>query len=176
MRMRPNVRKLALTAHVTTSVGWLGSVAAFLALTVAGLTGQDAQVVRGVYIAADLTTGLVIVPLAFASLLTGLIQSLGTEWGLIRHYWVLAKLAITVLSTLILLMHTQPIGILAQLARVSTLDSALIGELQIQLVADSAAAVVALLIATGLSVYKPRGLTPYGWRQQRRQAAPRVVA
>jgi hypothetical protein len=173
--MRPHIRKLALTAHVTTSVGWLGSVAAFLALAVAGLTGKDPQVVPAVYIAADLTTGLVIVPLAFAALLTGLIQSLGTEWGLIRHYWVLAKLALTFLSTLILLMHTQPIGALAQIARESTLDSALTGELQTQLVADSAAAVAALLITTGLSVYKPRGLTPYGWRQQRRQATSRVV-
>jgi hypothetical protein len=39
MAMTPRLRKFALTAHVTSSVGWLGAVAAFLALAVAGLTG-----------------------------------------------------------------------------------------------------------------------------------------
>jgi hypothetical protein len=33
---------LALTAHVATSVGWLGAVAALLALAVAGLTDDEA--------------------------------------------------------------------------------------------------------------------------------------
>ena len=37
---------IAITAHITSSVGWLGAVAAFLALAVAGLTSQDVQLVR----------------------------------------------------------------------------------------------------------------------------------
>jgi hypothetical protein len=43
MAMTPRLRKFALTAHVTSSVGWLGAVAAFLALAVAGLTGQNSS-------------------------------------------------------------------------------------------------------------------------------------
>src|SRR5881628_3305955 len=85
MTMAPSLRKFALTAHVTSSVGLLGSIAAFLALAVAGLTSQDAQIVRAAYLAMDLAARFVIVPLAFASLLTGLIQSLGTPWGLFRQ-------------------------------------------------------------------------------------------
>ena len=96
--MTPRLRKFALTAHVVSSVGWLGAVAAFLALAVAGLTSRDAQVVRAAYLAMDLIARLVIVPAALASLLTGFVQSLGTPWGLFRHYWVLAKLLITVLA------------------------------------------------------------------------------
>src|SRR5712691_12989746 len=69
MTMTPSLRKFALTAHVTSSVGLLGSIAAFLALAVAGLTSEGAQVVRAAYLAMDLTTRFVIVPLAFASLL-----------------------------------------------------------------------------------------------------------
>ncbi len=34
--MTPIVRKFALTAHITFSVGWLGAVAGFLALAIAG--------------------------------------------------------------------------------------------------------------------------------------------
>ena len=116
MTMRPRLRKFALTAHVTSSVGWLGAVAGFLALAVAGLTSQDAQMVRAAYLAMDLTTWFVIVPLSLASLLTGLVQSLGTTWGLFRHYWVLAKLLLTILATVALLLHMQPISYMASAA------------------------------------------------------------
>ena len=98
MTMTPGVRKLALTVHIMTSIGWFGAVAGFLALAVAGLTSQDAQVVRGAYLAMDLITWFVIVPFCLASLLTGIVQSLGTPWGLFRHYWVVAKLILIVLS------------------------------------------------------------------------------
>ena len=57
MTMTPRLRKFALTAHVTCSVGWLGAVAGFLALAVAGLTSQDAQMVRAAYLAMELTAG-----------------------------------------------------------------------------------------------------------------------
>jgi hypothetical protein len=35
----------------------------------------------------------------------------------------------------------------------------------------SGLAIVAPLLATVLSVYKPRGLTPYGWRRYRQRSA-----
>src|ERR687891_609408 len=95
MTMAPRFRKFALIAHVTSSVGSLGSVAVFLALAVSGLTSQDAQMVRAAYVAMELSAWYVIVPLVLASLLTGLVQSLGTTWGLFRHFWVLAKLLLT---------------------------------------------------------------------------------
>jgi hypothetical protein len=95
MPMTPRLRKLMLTAHLTSSVGWLGAVAVSFALGVAGLTSQDAQTVRGAYLTLELTGWFVLVPLSLASLLTGLVQSLGTTWGLFRHYWVLFKLLIT---------------------------------------------------------------------------------
>src|SRR5437762_3503112 len=100
--MTPSLRKLVLTAHVTFSVGWLGAVAAFLVLAIAGLTNQDTQIVRSAYLAMELTARFVVVPLAFASLLSGLVQSLGTPWGLVRHYWVLVKLLLTTFATIIL--------------------------------------------------------------------------
>src|SRR5215475_11387909 len=111
--MSTGLRKFALTTHVTSSVGWVGSVAAFLALSIAGLSSPDSQMVRGAYMAMHLTTWYVIVPLCLASLFTGLIESLGTQWGLFRHYWVVIKLLLTVFATLILLVHTQPIDAVA---------------------------------------------------------------
>ena len=81
MMMSPGLRKFALTTHVTSSVGWLGSVAAFVALAIAGISSEDSQIVRAAYLAMHLTTWFVIVPFSFASFLTGLIESLGTPWG-----------------------------------------------------------------------------------------------
>jgi hypothetical protein len=164
MMMTPRLRKLMLTAHVTSSVGWLGAVAAFLALAIAGLTSGDAQTVRAAYLAMELTGWFVIVPLALLSLPIGVLQSLGTEWGLFRHYWVLTKLLITVLATIILLVHMQPISYVAGVAATTTLSRGDLQQLRIQLVADAGAALAALFVATTLSVYKPKGLTPYGRR------------
>src|SRR5712691_5373000 len=103
--MTPALRKLSFTAHVTSSVGWLGAVASFLVLSIAGLTSQDAETVRGAYLAMNLLGQFIIVPLSLAALLTGLVQSLGTHWGLFRHYWVLVKLTLTIGATLLLLLH-----------------------------------------------------------------------
>jgi hypothetical protein len=162
--MAPNLRKLVLTSHVASSVGWLGAVASFLALAVAGLTSRDAQVVRAAYLAMEMTAWFVIVPLSFASPLTGIIQSLGTTWGLFRHYWVLIKFLITIPCTLVLLLHIQPIGRLGRVAAETVLSSGDLTRLRIQLVADAGAALLVLLVATTLSVYKPQGMTRYGAR------------
>ncbi len=171
MAMPPRLRKFALTAHVTSSVGWLGAVAGFLALAVAGLTSRDAQTVRAVYLVMDLTAWYVIVPLCLASLLTGLVSSLSTTWGLFRHYWVLLKILVTIPSTLMLLVHMQPISYMAGVAANTPLSIVDLHGLKIQLVIESAAAVLVLLVATALSVYKPKGVTRYGWRKQREQRA-----
>ena len=165
--MGPAMRKLTLTAHVISSVGWLGAVVAFLAVSISGLMSTDSQMVRSAYITMELIGWFVIVPMSVASLITGLIQSLGSAWGLFRHYWVIFKLLIAALATGILFLHMQPISEVAQVASASTLSPGDMRQLRIQLAADAAAAVLVLIVATALSIYKPRGLTPYGWRKQR---------
>jgi hypothetical protein len=171
MTMTPRLRKFALTAHVTSSVGFLGAVAGFLALAVAGLTSQDAQMMRAAYLAMEVTTWSVIVPLSFASLLTGVVQALGTPWGLFRHYWVLVKLVLTVLTTIVLLLQTQPISYMAGVAAETALSGADLRGLRGSLVTHAAGGLLVLLVTTTLSVYKPRGMTRYGWRKQHEQRA-----
>lgn len=164
--MTAGARKLALTAHLVTSVGWLGAVAGFLALAVRGLTSQEPQMAQAAPLAMEVLAWLVIVPLAFASFFTGLVSSLGTSWGLLRHYWVVIKLVVTLLSTLFLLLHVGPIDTLAAAAREANASGADLDGIRVQLVVDAGAALLVLLVATALGVYKPRGVTPYGWRKQ----------
>src|SRR5262245_5602248 len=175
MALTPGQRKLVRTVHVTVAVGWLGAVASFLALAIAGLSSRDMQLVRGVYLGMDLIARYVIVPLSLVPLLlTGPLLSLGTPWGLFRHYWILAKLLINVFSTLALLVHLQPIGYLARAATAGTMSRADY-RVQVQMVVAAAAALLVLLMATALAVYKPRGITPYGWRKQHGRRAPSTV-
>lgn len=170
MTMGPWVRKFALTAHVAASVGWLGAVASFLVLAVVSLVSDDAELVRGAYLTVEVTGWYVLVPLSLASLLTGLVQSLGTRWGLFRHYWVLAKLLINVFATVVLLLYTSTLGFLANVAADMTVTNAdLLRTRSPSALIHAGGALVLLVGATVLSVYKPAGLTRYGQRKQRRQ-------
>ncbi|MDP9363689.1 MAG: DUF2269 domain-containing protein [Chloroflexota bacterium] len=163
MTMTPGLRRLALTAHITSSVGWIGAVVAYLALGVSAATSRDAQAVRAAWIAMELTGWFAIVPLALAALLTGLVMSLGTPWGLFRHYWVLITLVLTILSTVVLLLHMPAVSHLADAARAA--DGAELAGLGGDLF-HAGIGLLVLLVITGLNVYKPRGLTPYGRRGQ----------
>lgn len=175
--MTPRIRRLALTAHVSSSVGWLGAVVVFLALAIAGWTSDDAAAVRSAYIAMEMTGWLVLLPLALASLITGVIQGLGTHWGLVRHYWVLIKLLITLVATLVLLMYLATLGSLADLAARAELAGPDLGRLQTPSpVLHAGAAVLLLLVATTLAVFKPRGETRYGRRRSGAQSSPRPDA
>jgi len=163
MKMNPGLRRFALTTHVTFSVGWLGAVVAYLTLAIAALSSIDAQIVRASWIAMKLTGWFAIVPLAVAAFLTGLIMSLGTAWGLFRHYWVLFKLLLTVFATTILLLHMPTVSYLAGIA--TKTNDADLGGLPSELL-HPGAGLFMLLVITILAVYKPRGLTPYGWRKR----------
>jgi hypothetical protein len=170
MSLTPRIRRLALTAHIASSVGWLGAVAGFLALSIAGLASQDAQTVRAAYVAMDAIGWFVLVPLSLASLVTGLAQSLGTAWGLFRHYWVVFKLLINVVATVVLLMYMQTLGDLADVAAEKASSSPDLGELRSPSpVLHAGGALLLLLMATTLAVYKPRGVTPFARRDKRKR-------
>lgn len=166
--MIASIRRLMLTTHVTLAVGLLGSIAAFLCLAIAGLTSEDGQIVRAAYLAMDLMARFVIVPLAFAALLTGVVESLSTPWGLLRHYWVVAKLALTVFASIILLAKLELIATAAHLATQAMLPRAELRGVGLELVFHAAAGLLVLLVPVILSVYKPRGVTSYGVRVMRR--------
>jgi hypothetical protein len=168
MTMTPGLRKFALTVHLAASVGWLGAVVAYLALGVAAASNRDAQTVRAAWIAMEVTGWYAIVPLALGALLTGLVMSLGTPWGLFRHYWVVISLALTALCTVVLLLHMPTVTATTAMLRGTDLGG-MGGDLF-----HPGVGLLVLLVITGLNVYKPRGLTPYGWRkqQERRTVSP----
>ena len=164
--MSPGLRKLALTLHVAISVGWLGAAAAYMALDFTVANGQDAQVLRAAYLGMDLIARNVIVPLALASLLSGIVMSLGTRWGLFRHYWVVISLVLTTVATAVLLVEAQVISALASTAASAATSDEELRALPNTL-AHSVGGTLVLLVVFVLNMYKPRGVTPYGWRKTR---------
>lgn len=176
MRLSAPLRKGALAVHLATSVGWIGAVGAYLALDLTAATSSEAAVLRSAYLGMGLIAGSVIVPLAVAALLTGLVVSLGTRWGLVRHWWVVVSLALTLFATVVLVVESGTITAYAAVAADPTASAAELRALGGTLVHSVGGALV-LLVVLIVNVYKPSGLTPYGWRKLReeRGAASQIL-
>jgi len=154
-----------LTVHVTTSVGWLGAIAAYIALNVPALASDEEQAMRAAYLMMDVVMRYALIPLAVASLTTGIAQALGTPWGLFRHYWVTISLALTTFAFVILVLHVPAVERMAAVAADPRADvTNLGGDLF-----HSVGGLVFLLVPLALNIYKPRGMTRYGWRRTQKQ-------
>lgn len=172
--MTPALRRFALTTHITSSIGWVGAALAFLALAVIGFTSDDPLKVRGAYLLMAPAAWFVLVPLAHASLLSGIVLSLGTTWGLFRYYWVVLKLGMTVFATVILLIYMGTFREMAEVAADPVMDLVVVRNASP--IVHAILALILLLAATALGEYKPLGMTDYGRRKldQRRSSENRT--
>ena len=159
MQMAPATRRVALTVHVVCSVGWIGAAAAYLVLAVAGATSREVLTVRAAWIGMQLTGWYAIVPLGCLAFLTGLVMSLCTPWGLLRHYWVLIAFLLTALALAVLLLHMPTVTRAADVAR--STDAATAVTLGGDVVHPALGLVVPVVVAT-LNIQKPRDLTALG--------------
>ena len=161
MRLRPIARTTLLSLHIAVSVGWMGAAAAYVALNVPALTAGDAQA-RAAYRMMPVLTDYALVPLAVATVVTGIALALGTRWGLLQHYWVTVSLMVTMFAAIVLFLHLPAVDELAVAAADPTRDvTSLGGDL-----VHSVGGLVVLGVPLVLNVMKPRGLTRRGWRMQ----------
>ncbi|OZM70782.1 DUF2269 domain-containing protein [Amycolatopsis antarctica] len=161
--MAPRVRKAMLMTHVASSVGWLGAVVAYLVLAIIGVASSDVVQVRGAYSVMEPLVWCVLVPMSLVSLASGLVSALGSLWGLLRHYWVVFKLAINLMATVVLLLYATSIGHYTDLAAAPS--ATVLVELRNPThVVHAGGGLVLLVLALMLSIYKPRGRTGAGRR------------
>jgi hypothetical protein len=167
MTMGTRLRKLVLTTHVVSAVGWIGAAAAYLVLAVAASTSDSVETVRAAFIGMELIY-FALVPLAAVALLTGLAQALATNWGLLRHYWVVAKFVLTVIAFAVMVRNLEKVSAHADhVVHSPGADFPGAGhDLR-----HAVGGLVVLLVAAILGVYKPRGLTRYGRRKKRQRRA-----
>src|SRR4051794_8209349 len=146
-QLTPAARRAVLTVHIIASVGLLGDCALIVATNVRAATTADPQLAASSYELLGMFTVLFGIPLSFTSLLSGVALGLGSKWGVVRHGWVAAKL---VLQVGVILVGALVLGPGTDAMRDGT------GGAEARLIAGSAYDVAALLVATGLSVFKPR--------------------
>lgn len=164
-----SARRALLTVHVLASAGWAGAVLVYLALGIAAVTSTDTTLVRAAYVVMDWAASFVLVPLAIASLATGIVQSLVTRWGLVRHYWVIFKLVITVVATAVLVAYTGTLHVFAEIATEAPFTGHHLALLRSpSVVVHSTGALLLLFAATLLAIYKPAGVTRRGHRSNQR--------
>lgn len=160
--MPPNVRKWVLVLHVTTSIGAMGAVAAFLALSIAGSLSNDPFSTKAYYAANAVIAQNLILPLIVSSIVIGVFQALATAWGLIRHYWLLLKLFLTTIIWLVLLIQLKFIAALATAIPASGGSPPEIEALMQSQLIHATGGIALLMVIVAISVFKPRGLTMYG--------------
>ncbi len=164
--MSNNLRKLNLTSHITFSVGWVGAVIVFLALAISGLTTPDTFLARSMCLALEVCTLFVIVPFCILSLITGLIQAIGTKWGLFKHYWIIVKLFLTIAMTILLFLHLQPINALSAAGSDPSFSNSKEAFALIDIIKKAGAAALVLISITAISIYKPWGMTKSSSKDQ----------
>jgi hypothetical protein len=147
LRLRPATRRALLTVHIIAGVGLLGDVAAVLAINVRAAATDDPALAAASYELLAMFTVLFGIPLSFAALGSGILLGVSSVWGVVRHAWVAAKLA---LLLGVILVGALVLGPGTEAMRAGD------GGAEARLIAGSAYDVVALTLTTGLSVFKPR--------------------
>jgi hypothetical protein len=168
-RVSPPVYKLLLAAHIIVSGGWLGIAFAKLVLAVAAATAGAPDVSNALYVSMEVVN-VAFPPAAIGTIVTGVLLSLGTKWGLLQHYWVATKLALAVgvivtgialVDRLIRQSISAPSGQVVDEGTILGIASAP----TTLLISLSVAHVLVLGAAAVVSVYKPWGKTWFGRRK-----------
>ncbi|GAB4052152.1 hypothetical protein [Catellatospora paridis] len=154
-RLPRNARRLLLTAHVVTSVGWLGVAYALLVMALSAQASADPGTRVATYALMLSFDNAAMLPLGLAALVTGVILGVGSHWGVLRHWWVAVKLVLNIAVLVVPMLTRHP----ALVDAVDTARAGLLTEPAQQVLDGSIASVVVLTVATVLSVYKPWGKT-----------------
>ena len=146
------MRKAMVVIHIVVSLGWMGAGAANVVLAFTALLGDQTLRYACYRFIQQIDTFLVI-PAAFTALTTGIVLGLATPWGVLRYWWVLIKLILTVV---VIVASTFSIGVWVELSIEATRGGGT-SPYALQLIVGALANIVAFLFMTWLSVVKPGG-------------------
>ena len=164
-RLTPAVRKAVLVLHIVSGIGWIGVDIALLVLLITARTTSDANLVVSGFNAIRMIVPVAVPPLSLSILVTGLILGLGTPWGLVRYWWVVVKLILSLVMTTLVFLSLVPgvnsIEILSAAGMSADALRASLGSLPTQLMFPPVVSFLMLCVATILSIFKPWRRTPW---------------
>ncbi|MEU5578398.1 DUF2269 domain-containing protein [Streptomyces huasconensis] len=162
MKLRRRTRRATLVVHVIGAACWLGLTLGLVALALTAITTDSSAAVEAAVRSMKVFADWLVLPLALITLVSGLVLSLGTQWGLARHRWVYTKFWLTLATTAASAFALRP-GVDESAATVAAggpiTDTA-------DLIAGPLVSLGAYLFMTALSVLKPWGLTRRGQKQR----------
>lgn len=168
MKLSRPARRASLVVHVAVSASWLGLTLGLLALAVTATTTRSAVTAEASVRAMRLFADRLLLPLAFLTLLSGVLLSVGTSWGLARHRWVLTKFWLTLVTTAATAFALSP-GVNSSLAGL-TAGGPPPGPGD--LLPGPVVSLGAYVFMTAISVLKPWGLTRRGRNHRAGAEAP----
>jgi hypothetical protein len=155
-RMRPRTRKGVLVAHIVAAGAWIGLDVMLGVLVFTPLLTSDTAVASLCCQAMPLLFWPLLVS-GLASLVTGVVLGVGTHHGLVRHWWVLVKLALNiVLTSLVVVLLGPGLDDAAEAGRRLAAGAPVDIDLS-NLVYPPIVSGTSLVVATVLAVYKPWG-------------------
>ena len=89
-RLSRRARNVALTAHILSAAGWFGVAVLVAAAAFTAGSTHDSAFAHALYHAIG-DSIWVSVPMGLIALATGVLLGVGTKWGLLRHWWVVAS-------------------------------------------------------------------------------------
>jgi uncharacterized membrane protein len=100
-RLKIKQKQWLVILHVLSVVSWFGGANVMLIFGLPLLYAENGQQLYYTLVDLHLIDATLIRYPALAVLLTGILLSIWTQWGLFKHYWVLLKLILTLLIIII---------------------------------------------------------------------------
>ncbi|MER6992594.1 hypothetical protein ABT337_21595 [Saccharopolyspora hirsuta] len=156
-RLSGRGRKAFLAVHLLSAAAWFGIDLALGTLVVTALVTDSPQTAGAALQAVGIFAVWPMFGTSLVCLASGAVLGLGTKYGLLRYWWVVVKLAINVLFSVLILAALRPgINEAADIGtRLAAGDTT--AEIPANLLAPVAVAPTLLITAYLLSVFKPWG-------------------
>lgn len=171
MQLSRNTRRLVVVVHSVASSVWLGLTVGLLALGIRAYTSGAPDIVNFAYRAMGVFGEYLLIPVALLTLVSGVVLSLGTPWGLVRYKWVAWKFVLTLITVGLVTFSLTP-G-LSDAADMAVAGTAVPNS---DLIIAPIVASTTYTFMLALSLLKPWGLTPHGRRVKAAQAAKAKAA
>ena len=157
-RMSRTARRATLVVHIASAGGWLGVDIAMAVVIATAAFATDLATRAACLQVLELITVWPLLGCGLACLLSGLVLGWGSTWGVLRYWWVTAKLALNIVLTALVVVSLRPeVTHQAAQARRALAGEPVTFDLA-NLIYPPTVSPTLLLVAMTLSVVKPWGL------------------